>query len=224
MSNSVQVWLSVAPGEPAPTPFSWRTGVAIERYRAAAANFDLEELLRSPATRDGLAVLNRIDLANAQILDVGCGIGHWGRILAQCPAPLCRWRYRGLETSAELAGICRRINPSAVFHVGTAESLPYADRSAYVLDALNALGPRLDQERPLPGDPAFAGRVQASMDRLDMEPLGATLLVALASLSRVCKETQVIIEALTHPESRQDLGNQPLIQQIKALFYEGRGA
>jgi SAM-dependent methyltransferase len=108
---------------------SWSDEVMARRYRAAAEAFDTAGAFRSPVVRDGLAALRQIELPGASVLDVGCGFGHWAKVLAASPAPLCSWRYTGLEVCEQVVEVCRWFDPESGFDVGVAEVLPYADDS-----------------------------------------------------------------------------------------------
>lgn len=86
----------------------------------------LAELL-NPPTREVLARLPRI--AEAAVLDVGCGQGNTTRCLAEVLAPA---RCVGLEYDASLVDYARTRpdNPSSVsFQQGDATAMPFADAS-----------------------------------------------------------------------------------------------
>src|SRR5690606_29402991 len=60
------------------------------------------------------------------------------------------------------------------------EALPYKDRKPVVIDALNALGPPNAAEEPFEGDPIFAERVAARVERTGASPEHAALFEVLA--------------------------------------------
>ena len=128
-SNELRLWFCLTDEQPPAPTSSWRTGAVLRRYETAATTFNPDQALRSPVIRDGLTTLKRIARLSAEILDVGCGHGAWARLLVRCSAPLCTWRYRGIEVSPELVELCQRHNPDQPFDVGTGEHLPYTDRS-----------------------------------------------------------------------------------------------
>jgi 3-oxoacyl-(acyl-carrier-protein) synthase/3-hydroxymyristoyl/3-hydroxydecanoyl-(acyl carrier protein) dehydratase/1-acyl-sn-glycerol-3-phosphate acyltransferase len=59
-------------------------------------------------------------------------------------------------------------------------ALPYKDRKATVLAAINGLGPGVEREQPYPGDPAFEHAVRQWAARTGATEEHATLFVALA--------------------------------------------
>jgi ubiquinone/menaquinone biosynthesis C-methylase UbiE len=127
--GDVQIRLELTDAPPNPAHRSWHSEAVLRRYEAAAAAFDADAMLQAPAVRERLGMLQRIPLTTADILDVGCGWGAWGRLLAGGPQPLPRWRYQGVEVTPEIVDLCRRLNPAASFAVGTAEDIPCQDRS-----------------------------------------------------------------------------------------------
>jgi 1-acyl-sn-glycerol-3-phosphate acyltransferase len=60
------------------------------------------------------------------------------------------------------------------------EAMPYKDRKATVLAAINGLGPGVDREEPFDGDPAFAHAVAQWVARTGASEEHAAIFVALA--------------------------------------------
>jgi 1-acyl-sn-glycerol-3-phosphate acyltransferase len=75
------------------------------------------------------------------------------------------------------------------------ESLPYAKRRSAVLDAINALGPPLEQELPNPGDPEFANAVAGSIRFEGFTPERAVLVEVLENALYSGSQTESINEA-----------------------------
>jgi acyl transferase domain-containing protein/3-hydroxymyristoyl/3-hydroxydecanoyl-(acyl carrier protein) dehydratase/1-acyl-sn-glycerol-3-phosphate acyltransferase len=74
------------------------------------------------------------------------------------------------------------IQPSAL------RALPFAERGAYVLERLNALGPRGEDDTPLPPDPAFAAAVSAGR-AAGLVEIQAHLRAALAGFPSLGEQT-----------------------------------
>lgn len=128
-AEGVELWFSLIDVPLTESIGTWRGEAVIERYRAAMEAFDCDHEMKQLDVRDQLAVMSQIPTSEAEVLDVGCGLGHWSKFLTYSPAPLCTWRYAGMEISDEIVKLCRSFNPGIPFHVGTAEDLPFRDGS-----------------------------------------------------------------------------------------------
>ncbi len=76
------------------------------------------------------------------------------------------------------------------------EKLPLKDRKDVVLAALNALGPPLASETPLPGDARLAAEVMAWSQRAGTTIDDAVMLVTLATLRNPCAEVVALQQAI----------------------------
>jgi hypothetical protein len=74
--------------------------------------------------------------------------------------------------------------------------LPLAARRDRVLEALNSVGPPLSEELPNPPDPAFARRVDAWRERLDLPEVQAVVLAILEGLERPSDQTLWLLEGI----------------------------
>jgi hypothetical protein len=72
---------------------------------------------------------------------------------------------------------------------------PLAERSALVRDRINALGPRGRADRPLPGDPAFAGAVAAGR-AAGLDEVQAHVRAALELFPGLGAESRRLLDAL----------------------------
>lgn len=73
--------------------------------------------------------------------------------------------------------------------------LHYGDRKLRVIAAINALGPRNADERPLPGDPAFAAKVEAWQAARGVSHEHATLHEVLLECREPCEQTKTLLAA-----------------------------
>jgi ubiquinone/menaquinone biosynthesis C-methylase UbiE len=74
------------------------------------------------------------DRAGLDVLEVGCGTGHWLAVLSEHGA-----RVAGLDSSAGMLEHARQRVPDARLELGSAESLPWADGSFDRVVCVNAL-------------------------------------------------------------------------------------
>jgi 3-hydroxymyristoyl/3-hydroxydecanoyl-(acyl carrier protein) dehydratase/1-acyl-sn-glycerol-3-phosphate acyltransferase len=73
-------------------------------------------------------------------------------------------------------------------------ALPYKDRKAVVIAAINGLGPDLATETPMAPDPAFGAAVEAWMAATGATPEDAVLYTTLAKLERPGDEARALVE------------------------------
>ena len=85
--------------------------------------------------------------------------------------------------------IGRPIDPQALARV------PYGERKQQVIAAINELGPRNADERPLPGDPAFADKVERWQASHGVSHEHAVLHEVLAECLEPCAATRELLEA-----------------------------
>jgi len=91
---------------------------------------------------DVLRRRNLLPLGERQVLDVGCGYGHFlglARALGARPGKLY-----GIDLMEERINYARTANPDVEFRVGNAEALPYADASFHVILLFSVLTSILD--------------------------------------------------------------------------------
>lgn len=74
------------------------------------------------------------------------------------------------------------------------ERLPYKDRRASVVEAINALGPSNASEEPQPGDPDFAAEVEDWVTRTGASPAHAAIYKTVEKLENSGRETRRLIE------------------------------
>jgi len=102
----------------------------------------LTELERGVA--DVLRSRNLLPLGDRQVLDVGCGYGHFlglARELGAKPGNLY-----GIDLMEERVGYARAANPGVDFRVGNAEALPFDDASFDVVLLFSVLTSILDAQ------------------------------------------------------------------------------
>jgi SAM-dependent methyltransferase len=100
-------------------------------WGARPADWALSEDQQIPVYEE---VLRRVDLAPGQlVLDVGCGVGAWLRVLAQHGA-----RPFGLDASEDLLAFAQARLPDADLRVGDMEALPYDDDSFDLVTGFSA--------------------------------------------------------------------------------------
>jgi SAM-dependent methyltransferase len=87
-------------------------------WGARPADWALNETQQSPTYEEAL---RRVELLNGQlVLDIGCGAGTFLRLVSQRGA-----RPFGLDASAALLDLARRLVPDAELQTGEMEALPY---------------------------------------------------------------------------------------------------
>lgn len=74
-------------------------------------------------------------------------------------------------------------------------AMPYGERKKLVIARINALGPRHADERPLPGDPSFAAKVEAWQTARGVSHEHATLHEVLVECSEPCEATRTLLAA-----------------------------
>jgi 1-acyl-sn-glycerol-3-phosphate acyltransferase len=72
--------------------------------------------------------------------------------------------------------------------------LPLKERKERVIAAMNALGPELSSEVPLPGDARFGAEVEAWQERTGVSPEDAVLFSTLAELKNPGNEVKALLE------------------------------
>jgi len=127
--GGMTVWYRLFEAATALGPSTWEDAAVARRMQAQELDTHADSSGPSANVRDGLHILSHIRAASASILDVGCGSGHWSRVLADAPHPFHTWNYTGVEINAERTEICRRLHPGVQFQEARAEALPFAARS-----------------------------------------------------------------------------------------------
>ncbi len=84
-------------------------------------------------------------------------------------------------------------------------ALHYGDRKRLVIDAINALGPPNDLERPNPGDADFEARVQAWQQARGVSHEHAVLREVLADVSEPTEEVRRLLRAASSSQLDQGL-------------------
>jgi SAM-dependent methyltransferase len=84
------------------------------------------------------------ELQGLPVLDVACGLGTWLEVLRARGA-----RVSGIDISERAIEACRRRFPDGEFHVGVAESLPFADASFGLVTCMGSLEHFLDKPAAL---------------------------------------------------------------------------
>ena len=85
-----------------------------------------QSLLFDPVQRSVTAALLARLPASAAVLDIGCGTG---RLLDRLGSAQRSWSLFGVDRSTGMASAARRLRPSLRIVQGTAEALPYEERS-----------------------------------------------------------------------------------------------
>jgi 3-oxoacyl-(acyl-carrier-protein) synthase/3-hydroxymyristoyl/3-hydroxydecanoyl-(acyl carrier protein) dehydratase/1-acyl-sn-glycerol-3-phosphate acyltransferase len=75
------------------------------------------------------------------------------------------------------------------------EAMPYKDRKATVIAAINGLGPGCDREEPYPGDPVFERTVAEWCARTGANPEHAAVLSAVLSYAK-SEDTEALAQAI----------------------------
>ena len=92
-----------------------------------------------------LQLADRLRIAPGQkVLDVACGTGDWLDIAASRGAEVS-----GIDISERAIDLCHQRLPEGEFHVGPAETLPFADRQFDLITCLGSLEHFLDQPAAL---------------------------------------------------------------------------
>jgi acyl transferase domain-containing protein/3-hydroxymyristoyl/3-hydroxydecanoyl-(acyl carrier protein) dehydratase len=94
-------------------------------------------------------------------------------------------------------------------------TLPYKDRKAVVISAINSLGPELAAETPAPPDPKFAAAVEAWIARTGATYEDAVFFTTLATLENPGDEARLLCDG-AH-EGRLYLGDDPRDAWLKQL-------
>jgi SAM-dependent methyltransferase len=120
---------------PAETTHAAQTTGSAERWGplwgARPADWALNEDRQTPTYEAALA---RVGLAAGQaVLDIGCGVGSFLRLVAERGA-----RAFGLDASAALIDFARQRLPEADLRVGDMESLPYQDDTFDLVTGFNS--------------------------------------------------------------------------------------
>jgi 3-hydroxymyristoyl/3-hydroxydecanoyl-(acyl carrier protein) dehydratase/1-acyl-sn-glycerol-3-phosphate acyltransferase len=76
------------------------------------------------------------------------------------------------------------------------QAMPLGERKKHVVGAINALGPAHADERPFPGDPAFAASVDRWRAERGVDAEHATLWRVLEGIVSPCPETQALLDAV----------------------------
>jgi len=84
------------------------------------------------------------------------------------------------------------------------EPLPYAERRDHVVRAMNALGPPLAEEVPLPGDSKFRGDVKRFRDQLKAPEPQAVVLAAMGRLEHPLAEAEALLRRELDPDDSPD--------------------
>jgi len=102
---------------------SWRAASVTARFKGGLETFDFklarakpEAASQSPVVRDNLSVLHQTGLAEATLLDYGCGNGLYRLILGHDPAT-ARWQYVGADINPEMIEWCRATHAGTRFEV-----------------------------------------------------------------------------------------------------------
>jgi SAM-dependent methyltransferase len=121
---------------------SWTTAAVAERFKHGIETFDLDlagqspsAAFASPIVRDNLALIDRINLPAASLLDFGCGNGLYRVVLQHYPATK-NWQYVGIDVNEEVLAWCRMRHPGIRFEVIRENGcLPFDDDAFQVVMA-----------------------------------------------------------------------------------------
>lgn len=115
---------------PGAEPSGWLLAEVANRQEAAYAPL-MAGLERGAPRADMLAAaaaVRHAGITRPSLLEVGCGGGHYARVLARLlPVPL--GAYLGLDRSPHMLALARRREPGHPFVIGDATRLPFADAS-----------------------------------------------------------------------------------------------
>jgi SAM-dependent methyltransferase len=99
--------------------------------------FNLSQELQNPVVADNLlfidTVISPLLPAEASVLDVGCGLGRYARFLRRPQAPTCRWRYAGVDRSADIVALSRKFYPEGEFRSSDGSNLLPCEDGGYDL-------------------------------------------------------------------------------------------
>lgn len=109
------------------------------RYEATATDFELRG--------SSLLCAELVEVAGAEVLDVGCSVGWYAREALSRGAR----KVTGLDLSEEALAVARTVAPEAAFVTGTALDLPFDDGSFDVVAMFNVIEhlPRATEPRLL---------------------------------------------------------------------------
>jgi SAM-dependent methyltransferase len=113
-------------------------------------NFYDQDYYAEPSAHGGVswhdrAIAARLgELRGARVLDVACGLGQWLGLLEEHGAEVA-----GIDISARAIEHCRQRFPGKEFHVGPAETLPFADGSFDLVTCMGSLEHFLDKPAAL---------------------------------------------------------------------------
>jgi len=103
------------------------------------------ELDAGHATWHDRVIARRLgELRGASVLDVACGLGTWLELLRARGA-----RVSGIDIAEQAIAACRARFPDGDFHVGVAETLPFADASFDLVTCMGSLEHFLDKPAAL---------------------------------------------------------------------------
>ncbi|HEX8145318.1 MAG TPA: methyltransferase domain-containing protein [Pyrinomonadaceae bacterium] len=119
---------------------SWLSPPVTARFKGGLETFDFklaqqspEAALKSPVVLDNLSLLHQTGLAEASLLDYGCGNGLYRLILGHDPAT-ARWRYAGADINSEVIDWCRSVHTGTRFEVmKEGEPSPFREREFEVV-------------------------------------------------------------------------------------------
>lgn len=92
----------------------WTSPTVIRRNKMDLAGFDVAEQMQNPSAKVNLEALSATQLANATLLDYGCGTGGYRWLLAQFP-PTSSWSYAGADINPQLIQLCKELHPGIRF-------------------------------------------------------------------------------------------------------------
>jgi 3-oxoacyl-(acyl-carrier-protein) synthase/3-hydroxymyristoyl/3-hydroxydecanoyl-(acyl carrier protein) dehydratase/1-acyl-sn-glycerol-3-phosphate acyltransferase len=102
------------------------------------------------------------------------------------------------------------------------EALPYKERKALVIDAINGLGPGAEREQPYPAEPEFERTVRAWSERSGATHEHSAILAATLGHSRSA-ETEALARALREGAYRAESGPKGEWMQKWARWFFGNG-
>lgn len=94
---------------------------------------------------DSIALARRLGITpGTQLLDIACGTGEWLRCAKDFGAQIS-----GIDISEKAISVCRQGLPDGDFHIGVAETLPFADNQFDLVTCLGSLEHFVDQPAAL---------------------------------------------------------------------------